>query len=294
MRFSMSIGPGEPAPPPPTAPGPDGAAPGGLSPDAVAAAELRLLEAQLERMRGMLFGYSSLFFATIRNWTFLSIGLLVLGWSGILPAAVVPVPFIVPFAFLETGYLFWYTVFARRHAERLEQAINERLGRDVLVAHRLEAAYFYAPDAPKIAALSFGNPAGFMGAMTIGYSAGAALVWLAGLVSTNAFIHDNLTPGFGPSLPETLVVPLAVAWTLVIAGYLAWTFLRRPDEERFLAVLRDAYRLPQRPAVAAPPEPAVPEPASDAPAGPEPEPPAVEPLAPGASAPVPPPSPEDR
>lgn len=245
MRFSMSIGPGEPVPPSSTAPRVDGAAPGGLSPDAAAAAELRLLEAQLERMRGMLFGYSNLFFATIRNWTFLSIGLLVLGWSGVLPAAVVPVPFIVPFAFLETGYLFWYTVFARRHAERLEQAINERLGRDVLVAHRLEAAYFYPPDAPKIAALSFGNPLGFMSAVTIGYSAGAGLLWLAGLVSTNAFIHDNKSPGFPLSLPETMIVPLAIAWTLVIAGYLAWTFLRRPDEERFLAVLREAYRLPE-------------------------------------------------
>jgi hypothetical protein len=170
-----------------------------------------MLEAQLERMRGMLFGYSSLFFATIRNWAFLSIGLLVLGWSGVLPAAVVPVPFIVPFAFLETGYLFWYTVFARRHAERLEQAINERLGRDVLVAHRLEAAYFYPPDAPKIAALSVGNPLGFMGAMTIGYSAGAGLLWLAGLLSTNAFIHATRSPGFPLSLAETIVVPLAIA-----------------------------------------------------------------------------------
>ena len=47
-------------------------------------------------------------------------------------------------------------------AERLEQAINERFGREVLAAHRLEAAYFYPPDAPKIAALSFGNPFGFM------------------------------------------------------------------------------------------------------------------------------------
>jgi hypothetical protein len=238
MRFSMSIGAREPAPSPPPPPG-------ALPAEQAAAAELQLLEGQLERMRGMLFGYSSLFFATIRNWTFLSIGLLVLGGSGILPAAVVPVPFIVPFAFLETGYLFWYTVFARRHAQRLEQAINERLGRDVLVSHRLEAAYFYPPDAPKIAALSFGNPLGFMGAMTIGYSAGAGLLWLAGLLSTNAFIHDNRSPGFPLSLPETLVVPLAIAWTLVIAGYLAWTFLRRPDEERFLAVLRNAYRLPE-------------------------------------------------
>jgi hypothetical protein len=251
MRFSMSIGPGEPVPPSSTIPGVVDAAPGGLAPDAAAAAELPLLEAQLERMRGMLFGYSGLFFATIRNWTFLSIGLLVLGWSGVLPAAVVPVPFIVPFAFLETGYLFWYTVFARRHAERLEQAINERLGRDVLVAHRLEAAYFYPPDAPKIAALSFGNPLGFMGAMTIGYSAGAGLLWLAGLVSTNAYV-ETLGGGIFAGGPVGLVVPAAIAWTAIIVAYLAWAFLRRPDEERFLAVLHDAYRLPE-PVVASPP-----------------------------------------
>jgi hypothetical protein len=201
----------------------------------------------------MLFGYSSLFFATIRNWTFLAIGLLVLGWSGVLPAAVAPVPFIVPFAFLETGYLFWYTVFARRHAERLEQAINERLGRDVLVAHRLEAAYFYPPDAPKIAALSLGNPLGFMGGMTIGYTAGAALVWVAGLASTAAYLA-RVEPSAGLA---SLVVPGAIAWTLVIATYLAWALLRRPDEERFLAVLRASYRLPPTAAESPPADPAV-------------------------------------
>jgi hypothetical protein len=251
MRFSMSFGRGDPAAPA----SPDSPSPGAtaLAPAEMAAAELRLLEAQLERMRGMLFGYSSLFFATIRNWAFLCIGLLVLGWSGVLPAAVVPVPFIVPFAFLETGYLFWYTIFARRHAERLEQAINERLGRDVLLAHRLEAAYFYPPDAPKIAALSFGNPLGFMGGMTVGYTVGAALLWTAGLVSTATYL-DGLTPG--PSGPDllALVVPGAIAWTLAIAGYLVWAFLRRADEDRLLAALEAAYGPAAQPASA--PEPA--------------------------------------
>ncbi len=248
MRFSMSFGRGDPAAlATPDSPAPDATA---LAPAEAAAAELRLLEAQLERMRGMLFGYSSLFFATIRNWAFLCIGLLVLGWSGLLPAAVVPVPFIVPFAFLETGYLFWHTIFARRHAECLEEAINERLGRDVLVAHRLEAAYFYPPDAPKIAALSFGNPLGFMGGMTIGYTAGAGLLWVAGLVSTAVYV-DGLTPGpWGPDLLQSLVVPAAIAWTAVIAAYLAWTFLRRADEDRLLDALDDAYRLPAAPASA--------------------------------------------
>jgi hypothetical protein len=217
----------------------------------------------------MLFGYSSLFFATIRNWALVSIALLVVGWSDILPTAVVLVPFVVPFAFLETGYLFWYTVFARRHAERLEQAINERLGREVLVAHRLEAAYFYPPDAPKIAALSFGNPLGMMSGMTIGYTVGAALLWAAGMASTIAHLEATGGGAFEGGLLG-LVVPAAIAWTAGIAAYLAWVSLRRADEDRLVAVLQDAYR-PPAPAASDPPPPREaappPEPAATTPPG---------------------------
>jgi hypothetical protein len=233
MRFSMSIGPD--GSPPRRSPTPTTVA----DVDAPAI-ELRLLEAQLERMRGMLFGYSSLFFATIRTWTIACLGLLVLGWSGVLPAAVVPVPFLVPFAFLETGYLFWYTVFARRHAERLEQAINERLGREVLVAHRLEAAYFYPPDAPKIAGLSLGNPFGFMSAATLGYTVGGGLLWMAGLASAAAYVR-SIGGGFLEGGLLGLVIPAAVAWTAAIAAYLVWSSLRRADEDRLLAALDAAY-----------------------------------------------------
>jgi hypothetical protein len=233
MRFSMSIGQGglaAAAPPEPV----------GGETQGDPAAELRLLEAQLVRMRGMLFGYSSLFFATIRTWTFVCVGLLVLGWTDVVRAAVIPVPFLVPFAFLETGCIFWYTVFARRHAEYLERAINRRLARDVLVAHRLEAAYFYPPDAPKIAALSLGNPLGFMSAMTIGYTVGAGLIWAAGLLSTLAYVR---TQGGGVFEGGTLglVIPAAIAWTAAISAYLLWASLRRADEKRLLAVLRVAY-----------------------------------------------------
>jgi hypothetical protein len=259
MRLSMSIGQDDPAAPATPQPPTPGSAT--LTGAEAAAAELRLLEAQLERMRGMLFGYSSLFFATIRNWAFACVGLLVLGWSDVVPAAVVPVPFIVPFAFLETGYIFWYTVFARRHAERLEQAINLRLGHDVLVAHRLEAAYFYPPDAPKIAALSFGNPLGMMSGMTIGYTAGAGLLWAAGLASTIAFVESIGGGTFEGGLLG-LVVPAAIAWTAVIAAYLVWVSLHRADEDRLLAALDEAYR---QPTVRTTEPGAVPEPASQEP-----------------------------
>jgi hypothetical protein len=199
--------------------------------------ELELLADQLRRMRGMLFGYSERFFDTIRNWAILTIVLLVLSSTDLAPAAVVPVPFIVPFAFLETGYLFFYTVFARRHAGRLEETINERFGYEVLAAHRLEAAYFYPPDAPKVAAFSLGNPFGFVSVATLGYAVGAAILWIAGMVGLADFVAAAAPGGL-----VGLLVPGAIAWTTLIAAYLLWTFLARPDEERFLRALETAYR----------------------------------------------------
>ena len=61
-----------------------------------------------------------------------------------------------------------------RHAAALERTIGARLGRPVLHAHAIEAAYFYDPAAPKISALSLARPLGHMSAMTVGYSAVAA------------------------------------------------------------------------------------------------------------------------
>jgi hypothetical protein len=192
--------------------------------------EIRLLSEQLTRMRGMLVAYSDLFFRRIRDWTLVTLALLVVAEAGIAPAAVIIVPFLVPFAFLETGYLFAYTVFARRFAERIERRIDGLLGRDVLIAHRLEAAYFYPPDAPKVAAFSLGRPLGIVSVATLGYTAGAALLWLAGFVGLLEVTADGSSTG-------ALVRVAAVVWTVAIAGYLVWTFLARHDEARLLREL---------------------------------------------------------
>lgn len=205
--------------------------------------ELRLLADQLTRMRGMLFGYSERFFERIRTWTLVSLALLVLSNANIAREAVIGVPFLVPFAFLETGYLFYYTVFARRHAEYLERAINARFGRDILVAHRLEAAYFYQPDSAKIAAISLRRPLGMMSVMTIGYTIGAAMLWIAGEGSL-ASLAGVLHVGFFNWELGGLLVPASLVWTFVIVLYLAWTFLARPDEKRLIAALDAAYRGP--------------------------------------------------
>lgn len=199
--------------------------------------EVALLSAQLERMRGMLGAYSAQFFLQMRAWSIVTIALLVATrWEPLAPGVAI-VPFLVPFVFLEASYLFFYTVFARRHAAALERTLNARLGRPVLHAHAIEAAYFYDPAAPKISALSLGRPLGHMSAMTVGYSLGAALLWLAGLLLTHAWV------GTLPADPGLvgLLVPGALAWTGAIVLYLLWTWLRRVDERRLEAALAAAY-----------------------------------------------------
>jgi hypothetical protein len=200
-------------------------------------AELALLERQLERMRGMLFGYSRLFFAHMRTYTVVVLALLTASLVEPLGGVVLVVPFLLPFVFLEASYLFWYTVFARRHAEWLERAIGTRIGSPLPTAHRLEAAFFYPPDAPKIAALSLARPGSHMSAVTLGYAVGAALLWLAGVALSLDWVADH-----GANAPLlALVVPAAIVWTLIVAGYLVWTWLRGSDEARLLAALDEAY-----------------------------------------------------
>lgn len=195
--------------------------------------ELRLLEQQLERMRGMLGAYSGLFFRQITVWGVVSLVLLAL--SGLSAGAPIGflLTFIVPFAFLEAGYTFYYTVFARRHAEFIEKSINARFGRAVLPAHRLEAAYFYPPDAPKLSFLSFARLSGYGSVMTIGYSVAALLLWGAGMEEGLAQVAAG---GLDPAL-----IWAAVAWTLGVTAFLLWHFLGKRDERRLLAELKASY-----------------------------------------------------
>ena len=195
--------------------------------------ELRLLEQQLERMRGMLGAYSGLFFRQITVWGVVSIVILAL--SGLSAGAPIGflLTFIVPFAFLEAGYTFYYTVFARRHAEFIEKSINARFGRAVLPAHRLEAAYFYPPDAPKLSFLSFARLSGYGSVMTIGYSVAALLLWGAGMEEGLAQVAAG---GLVPAL-----IWAALAWTLGVTAYLLWHFLAKRDEKRLLVELKASY-----------------------------------------------------
>jgi len=209
--------------------------------DPAGGARMELLERQLERMRGMLFEYSRLFFVHTRTWAIVTLAILAASLVEPLGGLVLVVPFLVPFVFLEASYLFWYTVFARRHAEWLERSIAALLESPVPAAHHLEAAYFYPPDAPKVSAFSLARPLSHMSVMTVGYSAAAGLLWLAGLVLSLEWVAERSSGSRLLNLLLELAVPLAVAWTAAIAAYLVWTWLWGDDEARLLAALDEAY-----------------------------------------------------
>ena len=198
------------------------------------ALEVELLERQLVRMRGMLGAYSAMFFTHMRTWALAVIALLVAGQWQPLELSVVVVPFLVPFVFLEASYLFFYAAFARRHAAYLEGAIGARVGRPILHAHGIEAAYFYDPRAAKISALSLGRPLGHLSVMTVGYTVMAAVLWVAGLTLS----AERLA---GVEGLATVVMPGALLWTVAVVVYLLWTWLSRQDERRLEAALQAAY-----------------------------------------------------
>lgn len=198
-----------------------------------AALEIELLGRQLERMRGMLGDYSAMFFAHMRIWGIVTIALVAAARVEPLSPVIAVVPFLVPFVFLEASYLFFYTAFARRHAAYLEAAIGVRMGRPVLHAHTIEAAYFYDPAAPKISALSLARPLGHMSAMTVGYSVAAVLLWGVGMLGARELLGD--------SRDGLIVLGLAVLWTAAVTLYLLWTWRSRQDERRLEDALRAAY-----------------------------------------------------
>lgn len=169
----------------------------------------RVLEDRLARMRGMTPGHPERFFERFFERI----------------RTCLPLTLALP----ETVHLFFCTVPARRHAEHLEREINSRLGRDVLVADRPEAARLQPPDGPKVAGISAGNPAGMMSAAAIGLTAGAAPLWLAG--ARGPLRLDRSAP----------LVAAASARTAAMALRMAATFATRHDERPLIGALDEAH-----------------------------------------------------
>jgi hypothetical protein len=197
-----------------------------MSPDVRIAAE------QLRRMRGMNALYHRRFFSDVRYTTVVILGLFVAGVA-IERALFLLVPVVALIGACQTAFDASYLIFSRQYATRLERFLNRELGRDVLVAHRLEDVYLFPLDRPKIVTLAGGSSFTWFGFMTAFYTLIGAASYLAGLwLGLSA-----LPEGLGRIAYWTLLLGLTLA-ALVVGG---WWFVGGEGERRLRTVLDEAF-----------------------------------------------------
>ena len=202
--------------------------------------QLRVLQAQLERMRGMHYGYYVQFFQANHLFTVLTLLNLVVSLYHPLRAAVFVLPFFIVYAGFFCAYLLSYNLFARIYATALEKRLNALLGGDLLVAHRMEDVYLYATPGPKFVAVDLRRPWTFISASTFSFTVGGGLMY-----ALAAFRAWQLLPEFAPRYaPLHAYWPLLLVWTLGHLAYILWFFVGGKPERDIAAIVGAAYSEP--------------------------------------------------
>jgi hypothetical protein len=199
--------------------------------------QLQILEKQLERMRSMHYGYYAQFFQA--NHLFTVISLVIFGVSLLPPlrAAIFILPFFIVYAGFFCAYLLTYNLFARIYATALEKKINQILGGDFLVAHRMEDAYMYKTPGLKFVALDLTRPWTFIGASTVSFTFGGVVLY-----ALAAYRAQQLLPMLAPHFPPVMLFwPLLIVWTLGHLAYLLWFYLGHGPEKQIAAIVNAAY-----------------------------------------------------
>lgn len=200
---------------------------------------LDILARQLERMRGMLYGYYSQFFQAIHLFTVLILAIVALSLLPQMRALILALPFFVIYAGSFCAYLITYNFFARIYAAALEQRINSILGEEVLVAHRMEDVFIYKPASPKFVAFDLTAPSTAISAITVSYTLAGIILIIIG-----AYRAVQLLPGLIPRCPLLKAYwPTLIVWGLLHLVYLLWYFLTAKQEKQIDKIVRDAYGL---------------------------------------------------
>lgn len=197
-------------------------------------AGLQLAADQLARMRGMNAAYHRRFFADIR-FTVVAVVSLFAATAALDRRLALLIPPIALIGACQTAFDANYLIFSRQYATRLEQWINATLGTDLLVAHRLEDAYLFPLDRPKLVTVSL-SPFSWFGFMTVLYTVVGVGAYVAGL----GIALDVIGTEIGIRLGASYLVALAVVTVgALVVG--VWWFPAGEGERRLRAVLDTAF-----------------------------------------------------
>jgi hypothetical protein len=198
-------------------------------------ADVELAARQLARMRGMNGAYHRRFFGDVR-FVLVIVLLLFAGGLELDRHLYLAIPFVALFGAAQTAFDASYLVFSRHYATRLERYINGRIGRDVLVAHRMEETYLFPLHARKIVTLAggpgftwFGFMTGFITLLGIG-------AYVTGLVLSLDVLTDH-----GSVVLAGTYLGVLLGLTILALAVGAWWFVGGEGERRLTTVLDDAF-----------------------------------------------------
>lgn len=191
------------------------------------------LTRQLERMRGMQYGYFSKFFWWVITTLLVMIFLVV--YPNTLGYLVLP--FLVITAGVQASFYLHFVDFARVHARAVERRINQILGAETLLGAEIEDLYFYPLDQPKMSGFSFAKPTGFFSIYTLHWCGLWAIFFSYGtyLSYWTFSLDSDLKAGQFPYFI------LLAGWALVNVAYLTWYFGRGADLQAVAKKLEAAY-----------------------------------------------------
>ena len=189
--------------------------------------ELTILNNQLSRMRSMNKYYHDQFLFDVRILFFFTIIFHYLALTN--NTAYMLIPFISLFGSVLLAFHAHYLIFSRNYSEFIEIKINNILGIDVLIAHKLESSYLFPIKDRKIVVAKLGSDFSWFGYVTL-------FITFIGISSYVYSIVSLLNTEI--SLYYYLFIALITLITLIIG---IWWFLLGNGEKRLEKVFNE-YR----------------------------------------------------
>ncbi|MCP9494008.1 MAG: hypothetical protein MSG64_06060 [Pyrinomonadaceae bacterium MAG19_C2-C3] len=198
---------------------------------------LPVLQAQLDRMRGMLYNYSAIFYRLITLGVVVLIAMAAASMTETLRGVAFLIPFFTIWVGTQSAYYLTYTIFARVYATGIEKAINRHFGQDVLIAHRIEANYLYPLGEPQISTVQMRLKQTYIGFITVQF-----FILSAVIIGLSAYRAWQLIPFVASELPPILFYfPALILWSLFHLIYLFRYFGTRHYQRRIMRVVGEGY-----------------------------------------------------
>ena len=189
--------------------------------------EITILNNQLSRMRSMNKYYHDQFLLDVRILFFFTIIFHYLALTN--NTAYMLIPFVSLFGSVLLSFHAHYLIFSRNYSEFIEIKLNNILGNDVLIAHKLENSYLFPIKDRKIVVAKLGSDFSWFGYVTL-------FITFIGISSYVYSIVSLLNTEI--SLYYYLFIALITLITLIIG---IWWFLLGNGEKRLEKVFNE-YR----------------------------------------------------